>query len=80
MPTSWKSTKDEKGSRVYQIILKKMQVLPMSDTSKGVLLSATVGKGSTKGKRKASKDLSARGKKHVGLEVDDGNFEMLNSK
>jgi hypothetical protein len=47
-----------------------------------VLLSVTTGKGSTKGKHKASKDLSAGGKKHVRLDVDIdiGNFEVINGK
>jgi hypothetical protein len=59
-----------------------MQVLPMADTSKDVLFTAVANQGATKGKRKASEDLSAGGKKHVGLDVDVdvGNFEVIDGK
>jgi hypothetical protein len=68
MPSKWKPREgEERGSRTYQIIMRKMQVLPISDVTKEVFFSATT---KSAGKRKASQDISSTRKMEYDLEAD----------
>jgi hypothetical protein len=75
--TRFKTRENEQnGSRTFQLIMKKMQVLPMADITKSFLCSTLPVK-KTSEKRKASMDYSAGKKMHMDTESLGGEqFDM----
>lgn len=57
--SAWASKDSLNGSRIYQLMLNSMQILPIKDVSKRLFISRAVLDSDPKGKRKASNTASS---------------------